>query len=195
MKLMNNVFREFLDEFFIVFIDDILIYLKSKEGHDEHLRVVLQILQDHKLFAKMMKCSFWQKQIGFLSNIFSGPGVSVDPKKITTITHWPRPKNATEIHSFLGLASYYRKFAEGFASIAKPLTKLTCKEAKIEGNKPNIQDFLFTLSLFFDPEWPFIFSGTHLNTLSSFQTPCTRFPLSYVQLCAKTSKRKKRHSF
>ena len=132
MKLMNNIFREFLDKFVIVFIDDILIYSRSKEEHVEHLRIVLQRLRDHQLFAKLSKCSFWQKKIGFLGHVISEEGVAVDPEKITTITHWPRPKNATEIRSFLGLAGYYRKFVEGFASIAKPLTQLTCKDAKFE---------------------------------------------------------------
>ncbi|CAA7046066.1 unnamed protein product, partial [Microthlaspi erraticum] len=130
MKLMNNVFREYLDKFVIVFIDDILIYSRSKEEHAEHLRIVLQTLRDQKLFAKLSKCSFWQKKIGFLGHIVSEAGVAVDPEKITTITQWPRPKNASEIRSFLGLAGYYRKFVKGFASLAKPLTQLTCKEAK-----------------------------------------------------------------
>ncbi|OAO89236.1 hypothetical protein AXX17_ATUG02470 (mitochondrion) [Arabidopsis thaliana] len=132
MKLMNNIFREFLDKFVIVFIDDILIYSRSRKEHVEHLRIVLQRLRDHQLFVKLSKCSFWQKKIGFLGHVISEDGVAVDPEKITTITHWPRPKNATEIRSFLGLAGYYRKFVEGFASIAKPLTHLTCKDAKFE---------------------------------------------------------------
>ncbi|KAL9858921.1 putative nucleotidyltransferase, Ribonuclease H [Arabidopsis thaliana] len=129
---MNNIFREFLDKFVIVFIDDILIYSRSRKEHVEHLRIVLQRLRDHQLFVKLSKCSFWQKKIGFMGHVISEEGVAVDPEKITTITQWPRPKNATEIRSFLGLAGYYRKFVEGFASIAKPLTQLTCKDAKFE---------------------------------------------------------------
>lgn len=95
MKLMNNVFREFLDKFVIVFIDDILIYSRSEEEHDDHLRIVLQRLRDHQLYVKLAKCSFWQRKIGFLGHVISETGVAVDPEKITTITQWPRPNNAT----------------------------------------------------------------------------------------------------
>lgn len=102
MKLMINVSREFLDKFVIVFIVDILIYLRSKEEHAEHLRIVLQTLRDQKLFEKLVKCSFWQRHIGFLGHVVSEAGVLVDPKKILMITQWPRPKNATKVHSFFG---------------------------------------------------------------------------------------------
>uniref|UniRef100_A0A1J3DI19 RNA-directed DNA polymerase n=1 Tax=Noccaea caerulescens TaxID=107243 RepID=A0A1J3DI19_NOCCA len=130
MKLMNNVFREYLDKCVIVFIDDILIYSKSKEEHEWHLRVVLNKLREQKLYAKASKCSFWQRKIGFLGHVVSEAGVAVDPEKITAITNWPTPKNATEVRSFLGLAGYYRKFVKGFASMAKPMTKLTGKDVK-----------------------------------------------------------------
>ena len=104
MKLMNNVFREYLDKCVIVFIDDILVYSKSKGEHDWHLRVVLNKLREQQLYAKSSKCSFWQREIGFLGHIVSEAGVAVDPKKIVAITKWPTPGSATEVRSFLGLA-------------------------------------------------------------------------------------------
>ncbi|KAL1191712.1 RNA-directed DNA polymerase-like protein [Cardamine amara subsp. amara] len=128
MKLMNNVFREHLDEFVIVFIDDILVYSKTREDHEHHLRIVMSKLREHKLFAKLSKCSFWQREIGFLGHVVSDKGVSVDSEKIRAIEDWPRPRNATEIRSFLGLAGYYRRFVKGFARMANSLTKLTGKD-------------------------------------------------------------------
>nr|AAC26240.1 contains similarity to reverse transcriptases (PFam: rvt.hmm, score: 116.22) [Arabidopsis thaliana] len=128
MRLMNSVFQEFLDEFVIIFIDDILVYSKSPEEHEVHLRRVKEKLREQKLFAKLSKCSFWQREMGFLGHIVSAEGVSVDPEKIEAIRDWPRPTNAVEIRSFLGLAGYYRRFVKGFASMAQPMTKLTGKD-------------------------------------------------------------------
>ncbi|KAF8086993.1 hypothetical protein N665_0605s0001 [Sinapis alba] len=130
MKMMNGIFRDFLDEFVIIFIDDILVYSKNKEDHEKHLRAVLGRLREQQLYAKLSKCSFWQRSVGFLGHIVSEQGVSVDPEKIRAIQGWPRPKNATEVRSFLGLAGYYRKFVKGFASLAQPMTQLTGKDVK-----------------------------------------------------------------
>ncbi|KAG7583636.1 Ribonuclease H-like superfamily [Arabidopsis suecica] len=132
MKMMNGIFREFLDEFVIIFIDDILVYSKDRETHQNHIRTVLERLREQKLFAKLSKCSFWQRSIRFLGHIISDQGVSVDPEKIRSIKEWPRPKNATEIRSFLGLAGYYRRFVKGFASMAQPMTRLTGKDTKFQ---------------------------------------------------------------
>jgi hypothetical protein len=95
MCLMNGFFREYLDKFFIVFLDDILIYYKSEEEHEKHLRMVLQVLREHKLYAKMSKCIFYQKKIRYLGHIISAYGISIDPKKIEVIRGWPMPKNVT----------------------------------------------------------------------------------------------------
>ncbi|XP_073277711.1 uncharacterized protein [Primulina huaijiensis] len=130
MDLMNRVFKPFLDKFVVVFIDDILVYSPSEEDHKEHLHLTLQMLREKELYAKFKKCEFWLKSVTFLGHIISKEGVSVDPKKVEAITGWPRPKAVTEIRSFLGLAGYYRKFVEGFSSIATPLTKLTQKNSK-----------------------------------------------------------------
>ncbi|XP_073057397.1 uncharacterized protein [Primulina eburnea] len=130
MDLMNRVFKPFLDKFVVVFIDDILVYSPSEEDHKEHLHLTLQMLREKELYAKFKKCEFWLKSVTFLGHIISKEGVSVDPKKVEAITGWPRPETVTEIRSFLGLAGYYRKFVEGFSSIATPLTKLTQNNSK-----------------------------------------------------------------
>ncbi|KAJ6797354.1 uncharacterized protein M6B38_216750 [Iris pallida] len=130
MDLMNRVFYQYLDKFVIVFIDDILIYSKSEEEHEKHLRIVLQTLREEQLYAKLSKCEFWLDQIPFLGHIVSGEGISVDPKKVEAVKSWPTPKSVAEIRSFLGLAGYYRRFVENFSRIAEPLTRLTRKEEK-----------------------------------------------------------------
>ncbi|XP_071683402.1 uncharacterized protein [Lolium perenne] len=132
MNLMNKVFMKYLDKFVVVFIDDILIYSKSEEEHVEHLRIVLGTLRDHKLYAKFSKCEFWLKEVGFLGHVISAGGVSVDPSKIQSIMEKKAPTNQTEVRAFLGLAGYYRKFVEGFSSIARPLTQLLKKDKKFE---------------------------------------------------------------
>jgi hypothetical protein len=124
MSLMNGVFREYLDKFVQVFIDDILIYSRTTEEHDEHLRLVLQCLQEHKLYGKLSKCSFYQSWIHYLGHVISGEGIAVDPAKVEAIIEWPAPTNVTEVHSFMGLAGYYRRFVEGFSKIAGPITEL-----------------------------------------------------------------------
>ncbi|KAL4028437.1 hypothetical protein IC575_011634 [Cucumis melo] len=135
MDLMNRVFREFLDTFVIVFIDDILIYFKTEAEHEEHLRIVLQTLRDNKLYAKFSKCEFWLKQVSFLGHMVSKAGVSVDPAEIEAVTGWTRPSTVSEVRSFLGLAGYYRRFVENFSRIATPLTQLTRKGAPFVWSK------------------------------------------------------------
>ncbi|XP_071683425.1 uncharacterized protein [Lolium perenne] len=127
MNLMNKVFMDYLDKFVVVFIDDILVYSKSEEEHEEHLRLVLGTLRKHQLYAKFSKCQFWLKEVGFLGHVLSAGGVSVDPSLIKSIMDRKPPTNPTEVRSFLGLAGYYRKFVEGFSSIAKPMTMLLKK--------------------------------------------------------------------
>jgi hypothetical protein len=107
MCLMNGVFREYLDKFVIAFLDVILIYPKSEEEHEQHLRMVLQVLREHKLYVKLSKCIFDPKKIHYLGHIISADGIEVSPEKIEAIRGWPMPRNVTEVRSFMGLVGYY----------------------------------------------------------------------------------------
>jgi hypothetical protein len=127
MNLMNKVFMEYLDQFVVVFIDDILIYSPNEETHEDHLRLVLQKLRDNQLYAKFSKCDFLLKEVAFLGHIIIDGGIKVDPGKISEILDWKQPKDASKIRSFLGLAGYYRRFIEGFSKLVKPLTSLVEK--------------------------------------------------------------------
>ncbi|XP_050896958.1 uncharacterized protein LOC127103768 [Lathyrus oleraceus] len=129
MEYMNRIFHPYLDQFVVVFIDDILVYSKSEEEHVEHLRIVLQVLKEKRLYAKLSKCEFWLREVSFLGHVVSGDGIAVDPSKIDAVLQWEAPTSVTKIRSFLGLAGYYRRFIEGFSKLALPLTKLTCKGA------------------------------------------------------------------
>ena len=132
MDLMNRVFKPYLDQFVVVFIDDILVYSKRREEHERHLSIVLQTLRDKQLYAKLMKCEFWLDRVSFLGHVVTKDGISVDPGKVDAVSNWKRPNIVTEIQSFLGLAVYYRRFIEGFSKIALPLTRLTQKGVKFE---------------------------------------------------------------
>ena len=118
------MFQPYLDRFVVIFIYDILVYSKSEKGHEGHLRIVLQTLRDHKLYAKFSKCEFWLSQVAFLGHIISGEGVKVDPAKVKDVVNWKRLTNITEVRSFLGLAGYYRRFVKYFSKIAGPLSSL-----------------------------------------------------------------------
>jgi len=130
MYLMNSVFMPKLDKFVVVFIDDILIFSKNEEEHAEHLRIVLQRLREHKLYAKFSKCEFWLKKVQFLGHVISEDGISVDPSKIRDVLDWKTPETVPEIRSFLGLAGYYRRFVPDFSKIARPMTELLKKGVK-----------------------------------------------------------------
>nr|GEW86463.1 retrotransposon protein, putative, Ty3-gypsy subclass [Tanacetum cinerariifolium] len=117
------------------FIDDILVYSKMREEHEDHLRIVLEILSQKKLYEKFSKCDFWLGQVAFLGHIVSADGITIDPAKVEAITKWPRLTTVTEVRSFLGLAGYYRRFVEGFSLLALPLTKLMRKREKFVWNE------------------------------------------------------------
>ncbi|GJT46359.1 putative reverse transcriptase domain-containing protein [Tanacetum coccineum] len=127
MDLMNRVCKPYLDKFVIVFIDDILIYSKSEEEHEAHLKTILDLLKKEKLYAKFSKCEFWLQEVQFLGHVVNRDGIHVDPSKVESVKNWMTPESPTESHSFLGLAGYYRRFIENFSKIAKPLTLLTQK--------------------------------------------------------------------
>jgi hypothetical protein len=132
MCLMNGVFRDYLDKFVIVFLDDILVYSKIEEEHEQHLRMVLQVLREHQLYAKLRKCSFCQRQIHYLGHIISKEGIVVDPEKVEAIQEWSVPRNVAEARSFMDLAGYYIRFIVRFSKIAHPITSLQRKEKKFQ---------------------------------------------------------------
>ena len=122
MDLMNRVFHPYLDQFVVVFIDDILVYSKDAQEHEHHLRIVLQTLRENKLFAKLSNCDFWLKEVSFLGPIVYAEGIRVDPVKIEAIMNWKPPQNITEVRSFLGLVGYYRRFVQGFCILTYEIT-------------------------------------------------------------------------
>jgi hypothetical protein len=132
MCLMNGVFRDYLDKFVIVFLDEILVYSKSEEENEQHLRLVLQVLRGHQLYAKLSKCSFYQRKIHYLGHI-------ILPKeyheKVEAIQEWSAPRNAAEVRYFMGLAGYYRRFIVGFSKLAHPITSLQRNEKKFQWTK------------------------------------------------------------
>jgi hypothetical protein len=130
MDLMNRVFRPYLGQYVVVFVDDFLVYSNSYLEHEQHLRVVLQSLRENRLYAKLDKCEFWLKEVVFLGHVISTEGIFVDPMKVEAVLKWERPTNVIKIWSFLGLAGYYKRFIEGFSTIASSLIKLTCKEVR-----------------------------------------------------------------
>jgi glycogen debranching enzyme len=124
MNMMNKVLMDELDKCVVVFIDDILVFSKTAEDHEEHLRIVLEKLKQQQLYAKFSKCEFWMEEVAFLGHVLSAEGVVVDPSKIEAVSKWQSSKSVIEIRSFLGLAGYYRQFIENFSKIAKPMTEL-----------------------------------------------------------------------
>ena len=121
-----------MDQFVVVFIDDILVYSKDAQEHEKHLRIVLEMLREKRLYAKLSKCDIWLKEVSFLGYIVSAEGIRVDPTKIEVIVNLKPPRSVIEVRSFLGLAGYYRKFVKGFFVIAFSLTKLLKKGVKFE---------------------------------------------------------------
>ena len=113
--------------FYLLFIYDILIYSKNVKEHEEHVRIVLQVLREHQLYARFSKCDFYKEQIHYLGHVISFKGIVVDPEKISTIMNWPIPKNVAYIWSSMGLVGYYHYFIEGFYRISYPITSLQNK--------------------------------------------------------------------
>jgi hypothetical protein len=147
MYLMISVFMPELDKFVMVFIDDILVYSKNEEEHEQHLWIILQWLHNHQLYTKFSKCAFWLKEIPFLGHVISAEGITLDPSKVQEVLKWKSPRSATQIHSFLGLVGYYRWFIPNFSKIAKPMTKLLEKEAKFKWSPQCEEDFLILKKL------------------------------------------------
>ena len=127
--LMNFIFKEHLRHFVLIFFDDILIYSKTLEDHIRHLRIVLQILREQQLYAKMSKCVFAAPQVEYLGHIISYAGVATDPAKVSTVRDWPLPKTITQLRSFLGMAGYYRRFVPNYGLICRPLHNILKKNS------------------------------------------------------------------
>ncbi|GJV29434.1 retrovirus-related pol polyprotein from transposon TNT 1-94 [Tanacetum coccineum] len=139
--LMNRVCRPYLHKFVIVFIDGILIYSKTQEKHEVHLRLVLELLKEEKLYAKFSKCEFWLREIQFPGHVINGDGIHVDPSKIEAVKNWEAPRTPSEVRSFLGLAGYYHRFIENFYKIAKSLTILTQKSKMFDWGEEHERAF------------------------------------------------------
>ncbi|KAL0148816.1 hypothetical protein M9458_055825, partial [Cirrhinus mrigala] len=121
---MNEVFREFLHRFVVVYIDDILIYSRNQAEHRQHVQQVLQKLREHSLYLKLEKCEFHQPSVQFLGYNISAEGVQMDQGKVSAILNWPPPNSIKELQCFLGFANFYRRFIKGYSSITAPLTSL-----------------------------------------------------------------------
>lgn len=132
MHLMQDVFRPMLDESVIVFLDDILIYSKTKEQHMKHVKQVLELLRKHKLYAKGSKCDFLKRSVSFLGHVISEKGLEMEKEKVKAIQEWPVPKCVKDVRAFNGLAGYYRKFVKDFSTICAPLSELTKKESQLK---------------------------------------------------------------
>ena len=120
--LMNDVLRPFLRRFVLVFFYDILIYSSSWVDHLRHLRAVLIVLQQHRLFVKRSKCAFGVGSISYLGHVITKASVAMDPAKVQAVHDWPQPRSARAVRGFLGLVGYYRKFVHDYGTIAAPLT-------------------------------------------------------------------------
>jgi hypothetical protein len=140
-NLMNDVLRDFLDDFTIVYLDDILIFSRSLEEHKRHVRLVLERLRANGLFTKPEKCSFHQDETEYLGYIVSPNGVKMDPKKVTAIIDWPEPSSVHDLQVFLGFANYYRRFVKNYSKITTPLTRLLQKDRKFVFNDSPRQAF------------------------------------------------------
>jgi hypothetical protein len=136
MHLMHQIFRPYLDKFVLVFLDDILIFSRTPGEHEQHVRQVLALLREHKLYAKLSKCELFRPSVEFLGHIVDANGLHMMEDKIKAVTDWPVLKSADDVRSFLGTVGYYRKFIRMFSDIASPLTALLHTGAKFEWLEP-----------------------------------------------------------
>ena len=144
MHLMHETFRSYLDDFVLVFLDDILIYSKTLEEHELHVRKVLETLAKAKLYAKESKCEFFKTEVEFLGHLVGRDGVRMMQDKVQAVAEWPVPKNVRDVRAFLGTAGYYRKFIKDFSRISAPITELTKEKVKFEWT-PQHQSAFVTL--------------------------------------------------
>ncbi len=146
--LMNDIFREYMDEFVVVYLDDILVFSKDQENHDKHVRLVFATLREHGLYAKFEKCEFNKSSVAFLGYVISPDGIFMDKSKVETIQCWATPSSIKDIQRFLGFANFYRLFIKGYSKITTPLTTLICKDKPFSWN-PTAQVAFDTLKMAF----------------------------------------------
>jgi len=127
---MNDTFREFLDKFLIIYLDDLLIYSDTLAEHKKHVRMILERLQEAGLCLKPSKCQFHVQEVAFLGFVVGPKGVRMDPTKVEAITSWPAPRSVHDVRVFLGLANFYRRFIKNFSKMATPLTALLKKNRR-----------------------------------------------------------------
>ena len=132
--LMNDVFREYLDQFVVIYLDDVLIFSQNQREHEKHVRLVLEKLRSAGLYAKLEKCEFDKSSVEFLGYVISQDGISMDPRKIDTLLSWKRPNSVKEVQSFLGFANFYRIFIKDYSKTVSPLTALTRKATTFQWN-------------------------------------------------------------
>jgi RNase H-like domain found in reverse transcriptase/Reverse transcriptase (RNA-dependent DNA polymerase) len=130
--VMNNVFREYLDDFAMVYIEEILIFSRTEEDHFRHVKLILARLRQHTLFAKLSKCEFNRASLPFIGHVVGQNGVEMQQSKVQALAAWPRLTTVTEVQSFMGLANYYPRFIRDFARISAPLSELTKKGVHFE---------------------------------------------------------------
>ncbi|CAI5686070.1 unnamed protein product [Oreochromis niloticus] len=138
-RLMERIFGDQHCQSLLLYLDDVIVFSSTVEEHVSRLDVVLGRLQQEGLKAKLEKCSFFQSEVSYLGHVMSRDGVSTDPNKIEAVSKWPRPNHVSELRSFLGFASYYRRFVEGFAKLAAPLHRLVAELTGTKSRKPAIQ--------------------------------------------------------
>jgi hypothetical protein len=124
---MNDIFRDILGVYVVIYLDDILIFSANEEEHKGHVKEVLQRLQRNQLYCSLKKCSFHVPEVEYLGLIASGSKLSMDHKKIRMIREWPNPRNVTDVQTFLGFANFYQRFIDGYTKITRPLYDLTQK--------------------------------------------------------------------
>ena len=130
--LVNDVLRDMLDRYVFVYLDDILIFSKSREEHVHHVQTVLQRLLENSLFVKAEKCEFHVPSVAFLGYIVSQGSIEMDPVKVAAVTSWPLPESRKQLQRFLGFANFYRRFIRGYSTVASPLTNLTSSKVSFK---------------------------------------------------------------
>ena len=118
---INRTLRGLIDDFCVVYLDDILVFSKSEEEHYDHLGLIIERLYKAELYANPKKCEFFKPEVEYLGFIINKDGIHMDPKRVQTISEWPRPKTYRDIQVFLSFCNFYRRFIYNFSDIAQPL--------------------------------------------------------------------------